>query len=154
MFLRWKVKIRNQNPRNTVLLLWEFPCTHEHGFLIAVMRYLKMKQQQHDINFEEDSEKNPSPRWDNVCETCVGPPPPPPPTLPILLLKYHLNHWYFPLVCTGGVAECLCHWLRWRHRAPKSMHKKQCEAQVKRNSEKHAVSGLIQTQTYNTSITQ
>ena len=44
------------------------------------MRYLKMKQQQHDINFEEDSEKNPSPRWDNVCETCVGPPPPPPPT--------------------------------------------------------------------------
>ena len=54
----------------------------------------------------------------------------------------------------GGVAECLCHWLRWGHRAPKSMHKKQCEAQVKRNSEKHAVSGLIQTQTYNTSITQ
>ena len=59
-----------------------------------------MKQQQHDINFQEDSEKNPSPRWDNVYVTCVGPPPPPPPL--ILLLKYHLNHWYFPLVCTGG----------------------------------------------------
>ena len=25
-----------------------------------------MKQQQHDINYEEDSEKNPSPRWDSV----------------------------------------------------------------------------------------
>ena len=25
---------------------------------------LKMKQQQHDINFEEDSEKIPRPRWD------------------------------------------------------------------------------------------
>ena len=85
----------------------------------------------------------------NVCAKCVAPPPP-----PILLLKYHLNHWYFPLVCTGGVAECLCHWLRWGHRVPKSMHKKQCEAQVKRNSEKHAVFGLIQTRTYNSSTTQ
>ena len=28
------------------------------------MKILKMKQQQHDINYEEDSEKNPSPRWD------------------------------------------------------------------------------------------
>ena len=36
-----------------------------HFNIIAVNRtLLKMKQQQHDINFEEDSEKNPSPRWD------------------------------------------------------------------------------------------
>ena len=34
------------------------------SLLFIIIIILKMKQQQHDINFEEDSEKNPSPRWD------------------------------------------------------------------------------------------